>query len=428
MPQKLLTPNHGSRLIRRQSLLDREQPAASYLSRRVSGLSIGLQVEIHGTPAKVRRRKTMMKTYRQTSRLLVVSTAAAAMVLLLAGCPRAVKVPVSLVAGDLTLAVPTVVKGTAIDPITLPQASGGEGALTYALAPNVPGLTFDPETRQLSGTPTEAGTYPLSYTATDAAGASATLSFTVVVRPTLWGTWRTTVTWYDDDELITEVKTLTFTKSRYIRIHSVYRSDGSLDGSWSNSGTWTATDDTITRTWYHDDVLTSLDRDYVFPDETRNTLLVHAWDSSADETRFVRYERVPVSPSAVVGTWQGVVVGDDGRVTRTFSIGADGAFSYVEEWTDTKEEWTDGTFRLDAQWQLDEGEYFLYLTDPRGTFTPTGGAPEEIEDLPGADHRVAFAPTSEWPDRIFVSPFWNETEGYREFREFGGYWIGLQRQ
>ena len=53
----------------------------------------------------------MMKS-RQTSSLLVVSTAAAAMVLLFAGCPRAVKAPVRFAAGDLTLAVPPMVTGT----------------------------------------------------------------------------------------------------------------------------------------------------------------------------------------------------------------------------------------------------------------------------------------------------------------------------
>ena len=71
--------------------------------------------------------------------------------------------------------------GAAIAAVTLPAASGGDGPLTYALAPGVPGLTFDPAARRLSGTPTRAGTYNLTYTATDADGDSARISFTVTV-------------------------------------------------------------------------------------------------------------------------------------------------------------------------------------------------------------------------------------------------------
>ena len=71
--------------------------------------------------------------------------------------------------------------GTAIAAVTLPAAGGGDGALTYSLAPNVPGLTFDPATRRLSGTPTRAGTYNLAYTATDADGDSDSLRFAITV-------------------------------------------------------------------------------------------------------------------------------------------------------------------------------------------------------------------------------------------------------
>ena len=49
------------------------------------------------------------------------------------------------------------VQNLAIDSETLPAATGGDGALTYAISPDLPaGLAFDPATRLLSGTPTEA--------------------------------------------------------------------------------------------------------------------------------------------------------------------------------------------------------------------------------------------------------------------------------
>jgi len=73
-----------------------------------------------------------------------------------------------------------------IAPLTLPQATGGDGALRYALSPTPPaGLDFDAETRTLSGTPTAtqaAKTY--TYTATDADAVdpdSASLTFTIEV-------------------------------------------------------------------------------------------------------------------------------------------------------------------------------------------------------------------------------------------------------
>ena len=82
----------------------------------------------------------------------------------------------------------TYTTGTAIDHLRLPEATGGDGPLAYSLAPDVPGLTFVPVARLLIGTPTEAGTYAMTYRAVDAdanTGASdaATLAFTITVVP-----------------------------------------------------------------------------------------------------------------------------------------------------------------------------------------------------------------------------------------------------
>ncbi|MDE0006576.1 MAG: putative Ig domain-containing protein [Rhodospirillaceae bacterium] len=64
----------------------------------------------------------------------------------------------------------TFTAGTAIDAVTLPEANGGEGGLTYSLSPEVPGLSFDPETRELTGTPTEAGAWLMTYRVRDGSG------------------------------------------------------------------------------------------------------------------------------------------------------------------------------------------------------------------------------------------------------------------
>ena len=67
-----------------------------------------------------------------------------------------------------TVFAQTYTAGTAIFALRLPTAYGGNGALTYTLAPTVPGLSFDAATRHLSGTPTQAGTYRMTYRADDA--------------------------------------------------------------------------------------------------------------------------------------------------------------------------------------------------------------------------------------------------------------------
>ena len=86
----------------------------------------------------------------------------------------------------------TYAAGASIAPLTLPAATGGTAPHTYALTgPNgtdlseVRGLTFDsdPATRELSGTPTRAGTTTLTYTVTDSATppVSVTRTFAVTV-------------------------------------------------------------------------------------------------------------------------------------------------------------------------------------------------------------------------------------------------------
>ena len=61
--------------------------------------------------------------------------------------------------------------GTAVD-LTLPRATGGNGAITYTLTPATPtGVNFDAATRVLSGMPsTVAGATTYTYTAGDTDG------------------------------------------------------------------------------------------------------------------------------------------------------------------------------------------------------------------------------------------------------------------
>ena len=85
--------------------------------------------------------------------------------------------------GDSIVAAQAYLRKQEIASLTLPQATGGDKPLTYALTPNLPeGLRFDKKTRVLSGTPLEAiadTTYTL--TATDSNGDKATLMFSLSV-------------------------------------------------------------------------------------------------------------------------------------------------------------------------------------------------------------------------------------------------------
>ena len=96
--------------------------------------------------------------------------------------------------------------GTAITSLTLPEATGGTGTITYSLSPTPPaGVTFTAATRVLAGNPT--GRFTLAtftYTAEDGNSDTVELAFTVVVTA-IAITFSSTVDnqVYDIDEAIT---------------------------------------------------------------------------------------------------------------------------------------------------------------------------------------------------------------------------------
>ena len=81
-----------------------------------------------------------------------------------------------------TIAAQAWTVGTA-ESLTLPTATGGVGTITYSLSPTLPtGTTFVASTRVLSGTPTgRFASTTFTYTATDSAGTTNVLTFTIVV-------------------------------------------------------------------------------------------------------------------------------------------------------------------------------------------------------------------------------------------------------
>ncbi len=71
--------------------------------------------------------------------------------------------------------------GVEIEPLPFPQASGGNAPLFHFLTPEVPGLVFNSANRQLSGTPTRTGVYPMTYNAADADFDLDSRNFTITV-------------------------------------------------------------------------------------------------------------------------------------------------------------------------------------------------------------------------------------------------------
>ena len=90
--------------------------------------------------------------------------------------------------GDQTQADLNLTQGVAITPVTLPAASGGDGALQYRISPSLPaGLNFNAVTRQLSGTPVTLGTTSHTLIASDSdndtsASDQASLGFNIGIR------------------------------------------------------------------------------------------------------------------------------------------------------------------------------------------------------------------------------------------------------
>jgi gliding motility-associated-like protein len=94
-----------------------------------------------------------------------------------------IRVVEPLVLANKTLAAGTA--GTAYATETLPAATGGTGPYVYA-ATNVPaGLTFNPTTREITGTPTGAGNFSITLTVTDAEGRQATNTYPLQVNGAL---------------------------------------------------------------------------------------------------------------------------------------------------------------------------------------------------------------------------------------------------
>ncbi|MDD9988023.1 MAG: Ig domain-containing protein [Spirochaetaceae bacterium] len=374
---------------------------------------------------------------RITNRLIATATALAAIGAVLAGCTSPVAPDVRFSAEKLTISLAMMVVGTPVTE-TLPEAMGGEEDLVYSLSGAVPGLTFDPATRVLSGTPTTPGTYPMTYTAKDSAtgGTMESVTFMIVVnaRPLtnqerILGTWQKTFDWWHEDVNIgTFVDVLTFTETRFVFVRSHFLMDGSFEGTWTEVGTWTITDEEIVRKWYHnhddddetDEILEELPKPYWLLSD--DDLVVNHWaDSSGEDMALDRMTRVPELPPVGVWMMREWDSDSDRYFTETMTLASDGAFTWSEQHPN-------GTWTLAAQWELDAGNYFINLKNATETWTETGEDPVPDDRTSEASFlRFAYAPmsSSEPGERMIAVSYWRDE---LDERRYGNYWREMTLQ
>ena len=117
------------------------------------------------------------------TRAVAAAALAALTTLAVIGCSTAAPVNIPKFTG--TVRDQTYFAERPIRTLRLPAAAGGSGTLVYSLSPDVPGLTFNPEQRTLSGTPTPPAapaTYRMTYQVRDANRRTDEIHFTITVN------------------------------------------------------------------------------------------------------------------------------------------------------------------------------------------------------------------------------------------------------
>ncbi|RYE22827.1 MAG: hypothetical protein EOP51_12275, partial [Sphingobacteriales bacterium] len=84
-----------------------------------------------------------------------------------------------------TATLPNGTVGTLYPPQIIPATTGGTGPYNYVATNLPPGLSFDPATRTITQTPTQAGSYVVNIVVTDADGNQTSNNYTIVVKDPL---------------------------------------------------------------------------------------------------------------------------------------------------------------------------------------------------------------------------------------------------
>ncbi|MDD9985101.1 MAG: hypothetical protein OXQ31_02375 [Spirochaetaceae bacterium] len=138
-------------------------------------------------------------------------------------------------------------------------------------------------------------------------------------KPTLVGTWEQVTEWEDDDGHVRPVTirlVLTESGKAFWHVDQLELSGEERHDPYGHIADWTATADTIIKTFIHDDdddgqwESGTIDKSYYLTD-SGSVLFVHHWESGETEEAFERYTRVqdpvPSNPT-LLGTWEYVGV------------------------------------------------------------------------------------------------------------------------
>ena len=218
---------------------------------------------------------------------------------------------------------------TAMPTLTLPAASGGDGTLTYSLSPDVPGLRFNATSRQLTGTPSTASAYEMTYTVRNADGDTDTLAFTITVE--------------DGDDPPPQDANGIYTYDGFLAERTAFLYDGRIlgeeidfligryiDGEYTVEGRdFSAHIQGETILFFAYPFQSELDGTIVFGESLAFTFTdeddeVREWNLEYGEEL---YER-PASLSMWEGNWSSF--NSDDELTSTLSINADGSFTMEE--------------------------------------------------------------------------------------------------
>ena len=251
----------------------------------------------------------------------------------------------------------------------------------------------------------------------------------------------------DGEDYVTvgaEVRTLTFTKSRWI-LHTITIPNDfappDLDlHDDASSGEWgSVMDSTITKTlldWNdeedraHDEPTHVIRKYHV---ASGGLVLMQPWHDDQPDDPYVRVERVDDPEADLVGRWMQDFENEDEAWNVDMSLGADGSFRRV--FTRARGPQELRRLEVTGTYELDMVEKFIHVTI---AMTFGNGEPWSAEEFPfwgpGESLRFAYAPSNN-PNLIVMSmPWWEqmydrdlEMKVDRPENRYGAYWDRLTK-